>query len=177
MLTRKIADGADVVVLEDLKTQGMTRRAKKKNVKAKSGLNKSILANSWGDIAQKLEYKSKRFVKVNAAYTSQTCNACGNVEEKNRTTQARFDCVACGHKDNADTNAAKNILGLGLAKLDEAQRREEQKKHKASVVGASGRRGAFRQKEDFNDPSTANLRSSSHLSTELKPITHRILRL
>ena len=54
-------------------------------------------------------------VPVNPAYTSQRCSQCGHVSADNRTTQARFECVACGHADNADTNAAKNILAAGLA--------------------------------------------------------------
>jgi putative transposase len=34
--------------------------------------------------------------------TSRTCPACGHVAKENRTTQARFACVACGFEDNAD---------------------------------------------------------------------------
>ncbi|MEW2386198.1 zinc ribbon domain-containing protein [Micromonospora sp. NPDC047707] len=54
-------------------------------------------------------------VKVNPAYTSQTCNACTHVARQSRESQVVFRCVACGHQDNADVNAAKNILAAGLA--------------------------------------------------------------
>jgi putative transposase len=54
-------------------------------------------------------------VKVNPAYTSQTCTACKHVARESRESQAVFRCVACGHQAHADVNAAKNILAAGLA--------------------------------------------------------------
>ncbi|MFK7893069.1 MAG: hypothetical protein AB8B63_19810, partial [Granulosicoccus sp.] len=33
----------------------------------------------------------------------------------NRKSQARFCCVSCGHTQNADVNAAKNIEAAGHA--------------------------------------------------------------
>jgi ribosomal protein L37AE/L43A len=47
--------------------------------------------------------------KVDPAYTSQTCNACGHRDPKNRESQAVFRCRACGHTAHADVNAARNI--------------------------------------------------------------------
>ena len=47
--------------------------------------------------------------KVNARYTSQTCAVCGHSEADNRKSQAKFLCVSCGHRANADVNAALNI--------------------------------------------------------------------
>ena len=47
-------------------------------------------------------------------HTSQTCNKCSHVARENRESQAIFKCVSCGHFDNADVNAAKNILVRGL---------------------------------------------------------------
>ncbi|MBR4742134.1 MAG: transposase, partial [Desulfovibrio sp.] len=41
-----------------------------------------------------------------------TCNHCGCIDKGNRTSQAQFKCVSCGHIDNADFNAAKNILAV-----------------------------------------------------------------
>ena len=92
------------------------------NVKAKSGLNREILATGWHDLKQKLSCKCE-VEGVNPAYTSQTCNACGNIDKASRRTQSDFMCMACGHADNADLNAARNIMASGL--------------------GASARRGAF----------------------------------
>jgi putative transposase len=78
--------------------------------------NKQILDAAWADFLAKLSYKAayagREFMKVNPAYTSQTCSACGTRtlhELKDRT----FEC-SCGHKENRDLNAARNILALGL---------------------------------------------------------------
>lgn len=50
-------------------------------------------------------------------YTSQTCSFCGHVSKGNRTSQSRFVCVECSHAQNADLNAALNILAAGHAVL------------------------------------------------------------
>jgi putative transposase len=106
----------DVIAVEDLKIGNMTRSAKGtvdkpgKNVRQKAGLNRGILANGWGLLVTRLEQKAPgRVVKVNPAYTSQCCSACGHVAKDNRESQAVFLCVACGYTGNADVNAAINI--------------------------------------------------------------------
>ena len=74
-----------------------------------------------GTFYQQLEYKCKErgveLVKVPAAYTSQCCSVCGHIDKENRKTQAEFVCVNCGHSENADINAAKNILNSALEGL------------------------------------------------------------
>jgi putative transposase len=106
----------DVIAVEDLKIRNMTRSAKGtteapgKNVRAKAGLNRSIMAAGWGGLVQRLEHKAPgRIVKVNPAYTSQRCSACGIVDAKARESQAAFACQSCGYACNADVNAARNI--------------------------------------------------------------------
>ena len=49
------------------------------------------------------------FRSVNPAYTSQRCRVCGHTERRNRSGD-KFLCQSCGHIDNADVNAAGNIL-------------------------------------------------------------------
>ena len=116
-----------MIACEDLKVANMSKSAsgtlenKGRNVKAKSGLNKSILDQGWGMMIDMLEYKQHwtggLLVKVNPQYTSQTCFECKHIAKENRRTQAKFECVKCGHKANADVNAAKNILAAGHAVL------------------------------------------------------------
>jgi putative transposase len=111
------------IFIEDLKIANMSKSAKGtienkgKNVKAKSGLNKSILDQGWYEFARQLEYKSSwnggEVIRVNPRYTSQICSNCGYRDSDNRLSQAKFECKACGYKENADINAAKNILAVG----------------------------------------------------------------
>ncbi len=118
-VSRQIADDYDVVYLENLNIKGMTKSSKGtigepgRNVKAKSGLNKAILKVGWHKLERALSYKAN-VIKVPAHYTSQSCNQCGHTHKENRTTQAGFECLSCGHSDNADVNAAKNILASGI---------------------------------------------------------------
>ena len=46
--------------------------------------------------------------------TSRTCNACGYEAKSNRKSQAEFACGQCGHAENADVNAARNIRSRAL---------------------------------------------------------------
>ena len=116
--SKHIAGQASTVAVEALNTSGMTRSARGtieapgRNVKAKSGLNREILATGWHQLKQMLSYKS-RVVEINPAYTSQTCHACGVANKASRTGRS-FKCMACGHADHADLNAARNILASGV---------------------------------------------------------------
>ena len=56
-------------------------------------------------------------IAIPPQYTSQRCSCCGYVSRNNRQTQAKFECVECGHSENADINAARNILAAGHAVL------------------------------------------------------------
>lgn len=117
-VSRKIADDYTLVYMEDLDTKAMTKSAKGtadnpgKNVQQKTGLNREIRASGWHKLEQCLGYKSS-VMKVNPAYTSQTCHACGHTDKHNRKTRAYHECVACGYRDHADVNAALNILAFG----------------------------------------------------------------
>ena len=112
-----------VIVIEDLRVKNMSSSAKGtiedpgKNVKAKSGLNKSILDQGWYEFRRMLEYKQEwrggKVIVIPAHHTSQKCSKCGWTEKDNRKTQSSFCCVKCGHSENADLNAAKNILAAG----------------------------------------------------------------
>ncbi len=116
-VSKKIASEYDVAYVEKLNIRGMTKSAKGtkekpgKHVKAKSSLNRQILASAWGTLELCLDYKVE-VRKVHPAYTSQTCRSCGHVDKKNRNG-TEFKCTECGHADDADVNAALNILAFG----------------------------------------------------------------
>lgn len=121
-ISTEICKNHAVVVMEKLNVQRMLERKHGwKCRKAKSNLNKHILDSGWSTFADMIEYKQRcngGFVEyVLAAYTSQRCSKCSYVDEANRTTQSKFKCLKCGHSDNADFNASKNILAAGHAVL------------------------------------------------------------
>ena len=126
-ITSTISKNHAMIACEDLKVANMSTSAsgtmekKGRHVKAKSGLNKSILDQGWGMMIDMFEYKQHwqggLLIKVNPRYTSQTCFNCKHVAKENRRTQAKFECVKCSYSANADVNAAKNILSAGHAVL------------------------------------------------------------
>ena len=123
--TTKLAQNHSLIVIEGLRVKAMTASAKGtlaapgRNVKAKAGLNRAILHVAFAEIRRQLEYKCRWYgsalVAVNPAHTSQRCRQCGHTEAGNRLSQAVFQCRSCGHGENADVNAAKNILARGTA--------------------------------------------------------------
>jgi transposase len=114
--TTRLAAGFDVIGIEDLDVRGMTGSARGtveapgSRMRQKGGLNRGILRSAWGALAARLEDKAPgRVIRVDPAYTSQCCSACGIVDREARESQAVFRCRACGHAGNADVNAARNI--------------------------------------------------------------------
>ncbi len=111
-----VARRFDVIRVEDLRIQQMTRSAKGtrgdpgRNVRAKAGLNREILRSGWGVLVRRLEEKAPgRVEKIKPHHTSQRCSACGQVDRNSRKSQAEFQCIACGYACHADVNAARNI--------------------------------------------------------------------
>jgi putative transposase len=120
VITTELTRRFSYVAIEDLKLKNMTGSAKGdaetpgKKVKQKAGLNRAILNVSMYKIREQLEYKSEKSgttVKaVDPKHTSQTCFICDHKSAGNRKKQDQFVCEKCNHQDNADVNAAKNIL-------------------------------------------------------------------
>ena len=145
-VTTTLSKNHAMIVVEDLKVANMSKSAKGsfekkgKNVKAKSGLNKSILDQGWSMLVGMLDYKQQwrggLLVKVDPRYTSQTCSSCGHVAKESRLTQAKFSCVSCGFSENADINASRNILAVGHTVLSVEGRCDKGRpaKQKASEI-------------------------------------------
>ena len=116
-----------MVVVEDLQVSNMSRSAAGsveqpgRNVRAKAGLNRSILDQGWAEFRRQLEYKmlwaGGLLLVVPPQNTSRTCPYCGHVSGNNRRTQAGFACVECGFQENADLVGAINVLRAGHARL------------------------------------------------------------
>lgn len=116
VLAKHYAKNHRVVVVEDLKIKSMVKSASGtveapgKNVAQKRGLNRAILQMGWGQFVTLLEQKARTYgstvVRVAAAYSSQTCAACGHVDAASRQSQDKFCCTRCQHEEHADINAA-----------------------------------------------------------------------
>ncbi|RDK05270.1 RNA-guided endonuclease InsQ/TnpB family protein, partial [Cupriavidus lacunae] len=121
--TTSISQNHAMVCIEDLQVRNMSRSAAGtteqpgKNVRAKSGLNKSILDQGWFEFRRQLDYKlawnGGWLIVVPPQNTSRTCPACGCVSADNRQTQAQFVCVECSFEENADVVGAINVLARG----------------------------------------------------------------
>lgn len=75
--------------------------------------NRKVKFLGLSSLKQEVEHIARKYdiavSTVQASYTSKMCPICGCIEDGNRPNQETFECVECGHKDNADFNAAKNI--------------------------------------------------------------------
>lgn len=107
-------------VLEDLSgIRNATERVRTKD---------RYVSVSWSfyDLEQKIIYKAKQnqstVIKVNPAYTSQCCPACGHIEKANRNKKIHlFRCKNCGYKSNDDRIGAMNLYRMGINYLEDSQ--------------------------------------------------------
>ena len=118
-----ISQNHAIVCIEDLQIRNMSKSSKGnaeqhgKQVRQKSGLNRAILDQGWGEFRRQLDYKlawrGGHLIAVPPHNTSRTCPACGHVSADNRRSQAQFACVACGYENHADVVGAINVLERG----------------------------------------------------------------
>ncbi len=155
----EIARRYDLIRIEDLKVATMTRSARGTptepgcNVRQKAGLNRAILNGGWSLFAARLEHKAAgRVEKIDPAYSSQRCSACGHIARESRKSQALFRCVACRHTSNADLNAAKNIAAgravRGAGRPPVSNREPQRSPSSDAAVGIPALQG----REDVNGP-------------------------
>ncbi len=122
-ISTQLAQSHSLIVMEDLNTKDMTKSAggtkenPGQNVKAKSGLNRSILDQGWHMFQQFLSYKLSwmggELILIPPKNTSTRCRICGYIAKENRKKPEEFQCLKCGHTENADLNASINILAEG----------------------------------------------------------------
>lgn len=96
--------GCGVIQIENL--SGIKKNKKK--------FLRAILKDwSYYDLQTKIKYKAElegiEVKEIKPFYTSQRCSKCGHIHKESRKNQAVFSCINCGHTENADTNASKNI--------------------------------------------------------------------
>jgi putative transposase len=105
---RCVVQSNDLVAYEDLKVRNMVKNRR---------LSKSIHEAAWTQFRQWVEYFGKVFGVVTVAVpphgTSQKCSNCGEIVKKTLSTRTHV-CPHCGHIQDRDWNAARNILEIGL---------------------------------------------------------------
>ena len=107
----RLCQSNDLIAYEDLNVKGLVRNRK---------LAKSISDAGWSTFRRWLEYFGVKYGKVTVAvpphYTSQNCSNCGEIVKKALSVRTH-KCTHCGYEADRDTNAAINILQLGLDTL------------------------------------------------------------
>lgn len=110
---RQIVNKFNTIVIEDLDVKDM----QKNNFK---GMNKSIQDAAWTQFLEFLSFKAeeagKTVIRINPAYTSQTCSNCGT-RQKLKLSDRIYNCNNCNLSLDRDVNAATNILALGMQGL------------------------------------------------------------
>ncbi len=100
-LSAAYAKSHGTVVVERLQIANMIRNRP---------LARRIADAGWNRLVELLRYKlawsGGQLIEVAAAYSSQTCSACGAIDAESRYGE-RFRCTRCGYADHADLNAAK----------------------------------------------------------------------
>ena len=106
------AQGCNHIVMENL-DNGFGKCYTKDKDNEDINHNRKVKFLGLSSLKQEVEHIARKYdiavSTVQASYTSKMCPICGCIEDENRPNQETFECVECGHKDNADFNAAKNI--------------------------------------------------------------------
>ncbi len=114
----------------------------------KKNINRPMRENRAGEFLRKLDAKclmtGREMVKVNPAYTSQTCHACSHVDPDSRVSRAKFVCTNCHREFHADVNAAANILhraaGMVVLRRPEPSWGDQPKPRMLPVIAAGAPR-------------------------------------
>jgi len=113
-IARRIVDQAKgtnaAIAIEDLKGIRDRTRFRKKQRARMSGWAFHQLRSF---VTYKAALLGVAVILIDPRNTSRTCNVCKHCEKANRKSQSEFVCQSCGHSDNADRNAAKNIRNKG----------------------------------------------------------------
>ncbi len=108
-LSRRLVAEFGLIAVEDLNVGGLAR----------GPLAKDVTDQGWAAFITMLEYKAAdagtRLIRVPPGGTSQTCSDCGVVVAK-VLSERMHRCPQCGLVLDRDTNAARNILRLGLSR-------------------------------------------------------------
>jgi putative transposase len=109
--TSELAAKYETVVAEDLNVTGMISNRK---------LARAVSDQGFGAARRMLAYKTERsggtlIVADRWFPSSKTCSCCGSVKAKLTLKDRTFACDSCGHTEDRDVNAARNLLSLAAS--------------------------------------------------------------
>ncbi len=110
-LAHRLVSDFDGLGVEALNVAGMLRRRRSA---------KKMSEQRWAALDAILEHKAAkagvRYVRVNAAYTSQDCSTCGHRQPMPLNKRV-YDCGRCGMRLCRDVNAARNVCARAFPRL------------------------------------------------------------
>ena len=114
--TNKLVKANSLIVVGKIKSTSFT----------KGKLAKSVYDAGWFEIKRQLDYKCKHagchYIEVNEAYSTQTCSCCGSRQDSPKGRAGLgirvWFCRSCKTTHQRDVNGAKNILAVGLGRLE-----------------------------------------------------------
>jgi len=118
-LSRQITNAVDVVCIEDLNMNGMSKAL---------NFGKSVSDNGFGSFVSMLEYKlkerGKQLVKIDKWFpSSKMCSECGTIKGSLLLSERIYHCEVCGNTFDRDHNASINIANEGARMLLETMNR------------------------------------------------------
>ena len=110
-LTSRQCRENQAISIEDLHVKGLIKNKR---------LSRAISDMGWGECRRQLEYKAPLFggqLHIIGRFepSSKMCHRCQTVKQVLSLGERLFVCHACGHIEDRDLNAAKNINQLGQA--------------------------------------------------------------
>jgi putative transposase len=96
-----------------LAVEALVVRNMVKNPKLAKGIADASWSKFFAHLHCKAEEAGRAVVRVNPAYTSQTCSACGHRQPMPLSVRV-YECPRCGLVLDRDYNGSKNILEAGL---------------------------------------------------------------
>jgi putative transposase len=114
-LSHEMAEKYSVIVVEDLRVEDPN-----KNHSLAKSFSDAGLSTFISMLEHKVSETGAQLIKVEAAYTTQTCSGCGRVregEEKLGLSDRVYHCNNCGLSVDRDLNASINIHRAGLARI------------------------------------------------------------
>lgn len=153
--TTALAREYETVVVEDLNVTGML---------SNRSLARAVADQGFGEARRLLSYKTQRsggtlLVADRWFPSSRTCSACGWRKPSLTLAERTFACQACGHTEDRDVNAARNLLHLAVSGTESI-----------NACGGTVRPGLARQVPVKQEPGTADAGKTGTASGQLEAV-------